>query len=772
MRPWPPCGPRTRPGTRSRRAACSIAVATGIARPASSPPTRRSPVGGELEHHPADQRRRHAVEGDPAHVDVVVGLLARGQRARRPCTTALTRICPTSASRRSSGTWVRARSRRRGSCAVTAGHRDSVDGHGRPARATRLQAASPPTIFTEMSALAVRTGSVNLGQGFPDQDGPPEVIAAAVAALRGGANQYAPGPGVPELRAGDRAATSSGTTASSSTRTRRSSSPPDATEAIAAALLGAGRPGRRGGGARALLRLLRRDDPDGRRRTASGRPCGAPRLPARRRRAAGGGDADRTRFVLLNTPHNPTGTVLDRTSSQAVADVADRARPGRHHRRGLRAPDLRRRRARAARDAARDVRADPDAVQRRQVVLVHRLEGRLGDRPGRAGRRGARRQAVAHLHLRRRRSSRPSRYALDHEPDFPRELAARPPGAPRPAAAPGSPSRARRRTSRRAPTSPPATVRDLGWADGLAFCLALPERAGVVAIPTQVVLRRPGDRRRPPPGALGVLQDPRGDRGRRRRGWPRPTSPPERPRSRPASGPGPASDSGRSSNATVAAHAASGTSSTTRAPTTTEQAAARRPAPAETARAPVAAQRTRRHAGTPSTSGGARPRHDHAARRRRRCSRSIGVGRRPGRPASGFWRCAALAAGRRVRPASRPRIRRQQPEDRGRRTARSARRPASTDAGRCRGPADGARSAGAAYGVGCSGGAVGGGQVEQRVLAGRRGRPAGQRRRRRRAAPRRTAVEPVPRGLEPQHHDGGGDHRRSAGPGHRASSAG
>ncbi len=57
------------------------------------------------------------------------------------------------------------------------------------------------TIFTEMSALAVRTGAVNLGQGFPDTDGPTEVVEAAVAALRSGLNQYAPGPGVLELRA-------------------------------------------------------------------------------------------------------------------------------------------------------------------------------------------------------------------------------------------------------------------------------------------------------------------------------------------------------------------------------------------------------------------------------------------------------------------------------------------------------------------------------------------------------------------------------------------
>ena len=56
------------------------------------------------------------------------------------------------------------------------------------------------TIFTEMSALAVRTGAINLGQGFPDTDGPTAVIDAAVAALRGGENQYAPLPGVPALR--------------------------------------------------------------------------------------------------------------------------------------------------------------------------------------------------------------------------------------------------------------------------------------------------------------------------------------------------------------------------------------------------------------------------------------------------------------------------------------------------------------------------------------------------------------------------------------------
>src|SRR4249920_335628 len=57
------------------------------------------------------------------------------------------------------------------------------------------------TIFGEMSALAVATGSINLGQGFPDTDGPGVVLEAAVEAIRSGKhNQYPPGLGVPELR--------------------------------------------------------------------------------------------------------------------------------------------------------------------------------------------------------------------------------------------------------------------------------------------------------------------------------------------------------------------------------------------------------------------------------------------------------------------------------------------------------------------------------------------------------------------------------------------
>src|SRR5512139_2060284 len=59
------------------------------------------------------------------------------------------------------------------------------------------------TIFAEMTALAVRSGAINLGQGFPDTDGPPamrEVAAEAIRSGSGNANQYPPGPGIPELR--------------------------------------------------------------------------------------------------------------------------------------------------------------------------------------------------------------------------------------------------------------------------------------------------------------------------------------------------------------------------------------------------------------------------------------------------------------------------------------------------------------------------------------------------------------------------------------------
>ena len=82
------------------------------------------------------------------------------------------------------------------------------------------------TIFAEMSALAVATDSINLGQGFPDTDGPLAVLDAAIDAIRSGHNQYPPGPGTPELRARS-PAISSASTGSTTIPTARYSSPPE-----------------------------------------------------------------------------------------------------------------------------------------------------------------------------------------------------------------------------------------------------------------------------------------------------------------------------------------------------------------------------------------------------------------------------------------------------------------------------------------------------------------------------------------------------------------
>jgi N-succinyldiaminopimelate aminotransferase len=165
------------------------------------------------------------------------------------------------------------------------------------------------TIFTEMSALAARTGAINLGQGFPDTDGPQEIVEAAVDALRSGQNQYPPGPGIPALRAA---------VAAHQRRFYGIELDPDgdvlvttgATEAIAAALLALCEPGDEivtfepyydsyaaciamAGATRRLVTLRPPDyavDPD----------------------ALAAAFSDRTRAVLLNSPHNPTGKVFTR----------------------------------------------------------------------------------------------------------------------------------------------------------------------------------------------------------------------------------------------------------------------------------------------------------------------------------------------------------------------------------------------------------------------------------------------------------------------------
>ena len=187
-----------------------------------------------------------------------------------------------------------------------------------PRMARRLQSI-PPTIFSEMSALALRTGSVNLGQGFPDQDGPRSVVEAAVEALRTGHNQYAPGTGVPELRDAVAAhqARHYGIELDPTSEVLVTAG---ATEAIAAAILAFVNPGdemvvlepfydsyvaciQMAGGVRRPVTLRAPDF----------------RLDVDALRAA---VTPRTTAILLNTPHNPTGTVLTRAELEAVAAVA------------------------------------------------------------------------------------------------------------------------------------------------------------------------------------------------------------------------------------------------------------------------------------------------------------------------------------------------------------------------------------------------------------------------------------------------------------------
>jgi N-succinyldiaminopimelate aminotransferase len=184
--------------------------------------------------------------------------------------------------------------------------------------ATRLQGLGT-TIFAEMSALALRTGSINLGQGFPDVDGPQSVLDAAVAALRGGRNQYAPGIGVPELRLA---------ISRHQSRFYGLAVDPDteivvttgATEAIAAALLGLVDPGDE------VVAL----EPYYDSYAACIAMAGGVRVPVTLRPAGFRLDVDalraavtpRTTVLLINSPHNPTGMVLNAEESQAIADVA------------------------------------------------------------------------------------------------------------------------------------------------------------------------------------------------------------------------------------------------------------------------------------------------------------------------------------------------------------------------------------------------------------------------------------------------------------------
>jgi N-succinyldiaminopimelate aminotransferase len=179
-----------------------------------------------------------------------------------------------------------------------------------------------PTIFAEMSALAARSGAINLGQGFPDEDGPAEVLEAARDAIAAGVNQYPPGLGFADVRAA---------VAEHQHRFYGQTLDPDrhvlitagATEAIAAAL---------------LALVASPDDeivvfePFYDAYAALVALTGARLVPVPLRAPLFQPDldeltaavTDRTRAILVNDPHNPTGSVFSRATRERIVALADR----------------------------------------------------------------------------------------------------------------------------------------------------------------------------------------------------------------------------------------------------------------------------------------------------------------------------------------------------------------------------------------------------------------------------------------------------------------
>ncbi|AHK28683.1 aminotransferase [Rhodococcus opacus PD630] len=177
------------------------------------------------------------------------------------------------------------------------------------------------TIFAEMTALAVSHDAINLGQGFPDTDGPASMLDTARRAIADGLNQYPPGPGMPVLRqaiAADRLA-----------RYGLDHDPDSevlvtvgATEAISAAILGLVEPGEEVvliepyydsyAASVALAGAVRRSVPLARSGTKFVVDLDALRAAI----------TPKTRMLVINTPHNPTGTVFTPEEIAAVAELA------------------------------------------------------------------------------------------------------------------------------------------------------------------------------------------------------------------------------------------------------------------------------------------------------------------------------------------------------------------------------------------------------------------------------------------------------------------
>ena len=177
------------------------------------------------------------------------------------------------------------------------------------------------SVFTEMTALATRSGAINLGQGAPDEDGPPALLDVARRAIADGANQYPPGLGMPVLREA---------IAAHQARFRGRHVDPErevlvtfgATEALAATLLALLEPGDE-----VVVFEPYYDSYAAIVALAGARLVPVPLEwptwtvdPDRLRRAV----SDRTRVVLVNDPHNPTGSVLDAATKQLVVELATR----------------------------------------------------------------------------------------------------------------------------------------------------------------------------------------------------------------------------------------------------------------------------------------------------------------------------------------------------------------------------------------------------------------------------------------------------------------
>jgi N-succinyldiaminopimelate aminotransferase len=169
-----------------------------------------------------------------------------------------------------------------------------------------------------MSALALRAGAINLGQGFPDTDGPASLLSDAAANIQAGVNQYPPGIGVPELRSA---------VAEHQRRFYGLDVDPDtvlvttgATEAIASAVLALCEPGDEVvtfqpyyDSYAATIALA-----GAQLRAVALRPPSFGFDPDELRAAF----SDRTRIVLVNTPHNPTGAVFDREQLTLIGELA------------------------------------------------------------------------------------------------------------------------------------------------------------------------------------------------------------------------------------------------------------------------------------------------------------------------------------------------------------------------------------------------------------------------------------------------------------------